>query len=184
VTDVTASRLLGLMMVFAPISLLSFGGGQATIPEMQRQTVALHGWLTNAQFADIYAISRAAPGPSTLIVALIGWQVSGFWGALVATLAIFVPSSILMYAVSSWWLRNEGSRIRKAIEQGLAPVAVGLIFAGIVIVLQAAHAGLLALATTAAVCVLQSTTRLSTYATMGLVAGSYLVLFAVSPHLI
>ena len=58
----SAGRLLALMAVFAPLSLLSFGGGQSTIPEMQRQTVALHGWLTDAQFADIYAISRAAPG--------------------------------------------------------------------------------------------------------------------------
>lgn len=178
----SAGRLFGLMMVFAPISLLSFGGGQATIPEMQRQTVALHGWLTDAQFADLYAISRAAPGPSTLIVALIGWQVSGFLGALVATLAIYVPSSILMYLASSWWLRNDGSVIRTAIEQGLAPVAVGLVFAGAVIVLDAAHAGLLALVTTAVVCFLQSTTRISTYATVGGVAGSYLILFAVSHY--
>jgi chromate transporter len=118
-----------------------------------------------------------------LIVALIGWQVSGFLGALVATLAIFVPSSILMYAASSWWQRNEGSMIRKAIEDGLAPVAVGLVFASAVIVLDAAHAGLLALATTAAVCLLQSTTRISTYGTVGLVAASYLVLFAGSHYL-
>ena len=175
-----AGRLLALVMVFAPISILSFGGGQATIPEMQRQTVVMHGWLTDVQFADIYAISRAAPGPSTLIVALIGWQVGGFLGALVATLAIFVPSSLLMYAASSWWLRNEGSVIRKAIEQGLAPIAVGLVFAGAVIVLDAAHAGLAALVTTAVVCLLQSMTRISTYATVGLVAAAYLVLFAMS----
>ena len=178
----TAGRLLALIMVFSPISLLSFGGGQATIPEMQRQSVAVHAWLTDAQFADIYAISRAAPGPSTLIVALIGWQVNGFLGALVATLAVFVPSSLLMYAASAWWQRNDGSAIRRAIELGLAPVAVGLVFAGAVIVLDAAHAGLLALATTAAVCLLQSTTRISTYTTVGVVAGSYLILFAVSGY--
>ncbi len=178
----TASRLLALILVFSPISLLSFGGGQATIPEMQRQAVAIHGWLTDAQFTDIYAISRAAPGPSTLIVALIGWQVSGFFGALVATLAIFVPSSILMFAAGAWWQRNEGSRIRTAIELGLAPVAVGLVFAGAVIVLDAAHAGLLALGTAAAVCLLQSTTRIGTFGTVGIVAGGYLVLFAASRY--
>jgi chromate transporter len=178
----TASRLLALIMVFSPISLLSFGGGQATIPEMQRQSVAVHAWLTDAQFADIYAISRAAPGPSTLIVALIGWQVNGFLGALVATLAVFVPSSLLMYAASAWWQRNDGSALRRAIELGLAPIAVGLVFAGAVIVLDAAHAGLLALATAAAVCLLQSTTRISTYATVGVVAGSYLILFAASGY--
>ena len=174
----SANRLLALMLVFSPLSILSIGGGQATIPEIQHQTVMVHGWLTNDEFADLFAIARAAPGPSTLIVALIGWQVAGFLGALVATLAIFVPSSIVMYAASSWWLRNEHSAIRKAIEQGLAPVAVGLIFAGMVIVLRAAHAGLLALATTGAVCILQSTTKISTYATVGVVAGIYLILFA------
>jgi chromate transporter len=179
----TSSRLLALIMVFSPISLLSFGGGQATIPEMQRQTVAIHGWLTDAQFADVYAISRSAPGPSTLIVALIGWQVSGFLGAVVATLAVFVPSSILMFFASAWWQRNEKSMIRMAIETGLAPVAVGLVFAGAVIVLDAAHAGLLALGTAAAVCLLQSTTRISTFGTVGVVAGCYLVLFGASRYL-
>jgi chromate transporter len=175
----TGSRLLALAFVFMPVSLLSFGGGQATIPEIQHEVVGVHGWLTSEQFADLYAISRAAPGPSTLIVALIGWQVSGFLGALVATLAVFVPSSILMYAGSAWWQRNEKSALRQAIEQGLAPVAVGLIFAGAVIVLNSAHGGLLALATTAVVCVLQSVTRISTYGTVAAVAATYLVLFAV-----
>jgi chromate transporter len=179
----SASRLLALMLVFSPLSILSIGGGQATIPEIQHQTVTIHGWLTNDEFADLFAIARAAPGPSTLIVALIGWQVAGFFGALAATLAIFVPSSIVMYAVSSWWLRNEKSAIRKAIEQGLAPVAVGLVFAGAVIVLSAAHAGLLALATTAVVCVVQSTTKISTYGIVGAVAVTYLVLFAVIRHI-
>jgi chromate transporter len=178
----SANRLLALMLVFSPLSILSIGGGQATIPEMQHQTVTVHGWLTNGEFADLFAIARAAPGPSTLIVALIGWQVAGFLGALVATFAIFVPSSIVMYAASSWWLRNEKSAIRKAIEQGLAPVAVGLIFAGMVIVLRAAHAGVLALATTAAVCILQSTTKISTYGIVGAVAGTYLMLFVLLDH--
>jgi chromate transporter len=172
------NRLLALILVFSPLSILSIGGGQATIPEMQHQAVTVHGWLTNGEFADLFAIARAAPGPSTLIVALIGWQVAGFLGALVATFAIFVPSSIVMYAASSWWLRNEKSALRKAIEQGLAPVAVGLIFAGMVIVLRAAHAGVLALATTAAVCLLQSTTKISTYGIVGAVTGTYLIMFA------
>jgi chromate transporter len=171
------NRLLALILVFSPVSLLSFGGGQATIPEIQHQVVTVHGWLSNEQFADLYAISRAAPGPSTLIVALIGWQVYGFLGAVVATLAVFVPSSIVMFASSTWWQSHEKSVVRMAIEQGLAPVAVGLIFAGAVIVLNSAHAGVLALATTAAVCVVQSTTRISTYAIMAAVAAIYLILF-------
>ena len=171
------SRLLALILVFSPLSILSIGGGQATIPEMQHQSVAVHGWLTNGEFVDLFAIARAAPGPTTLIVALIGWQVCGFFGAVAATIAIFLPSSLVMYAVGAWWLRNEKSAIRRAIERGLAPIAVGLVFAGSLIVLRAAHAGLLALATATIVCILQSTTRISAYATVSAVAGSYLLLF-------
>ena len=171
------NRLLGLVIAFVPISLLSFGGGQATVPEIQHQVVAVHGWLTNEQFADLFAIARASPGPSTLIVALIGYQVSGFLGAVVATVAVFLPSSILMYFAAAWWQRNKHNPVRIAIERGLAPVAVGLIFAGALIVLRSAHAGLLALATTAVVAVLQSTTRISTYGTVALVAAIYFAIF-------
>ncbi len=172
--------LLALLLVFAPLSILSIGGGQATIPEMQHQAVMIHGWLSNGEFADLFAISRAAPGPSSLIAALIGWQVFGFWGAVAATIGIFLPSSLLMYAVSTWWHRREESAIRRALERGLAPIAVGLVFAGALTILRAAHTGLLALATVVAVCALQSTTRISTHATLGAVASVYLLLFFVT----
>lgn len=176
-------RLLGLILVFSPLSLLSFGGGQAVIPEVQHQAVTVHGWLSNDEFADLFAISRAAPGPSSLIAALIGWRVSGFLGAVVATLGIFVPSSVVVYAVGAWWQRNSRSMIRKVIERGLAPVAVGLIFAGAATVLKAAHAGPLELATAAAVCALSTLSKMNTYAIMGAVAAGYLVLYAALPVL-
>lgn len=169
--------LLALLLVFSPLSILSIGGGQATIPEMQHQAVVVHGWLTNGEFADLFAISRAAPGPSSLIAALIGWHVFGFWGAVAATLGMFLPSSLLMYGVGAWWHRRQDTPVRRAIERGLAPIAVGLVFAGAITVLRAAHAGALVLATTGAVCLLQSTTRISTHATVGAVASVYLLLF-------
>jgi chromate transporter len=172
-----ARNLFALLLVFGPLSILSIGGGQATIPEMQHQAVVVHGWMSNGEFADLFAISRAAPGPSSLIAALIGWQVYGFWGAVAATVGIFLPSSLLMYAVSAWWHRRQHSPARRVIERGLAPIAVGLVFAGAITILRAADAGGLALATAAAVCVLQSTTRISTHATVGAVASIYLLLF-------
>jgi chromate transporter len=61
------SRLLGLIIVFAPLSLFSFGGGQAVVGDIQYQTVVVHGWLTNEQFTDLYAVSRAAPGPPVAV---------------------------------------------------------------------------------------------------------------------
>jgi chromate transporter len=177
------SRFLPLALVFAPLSVLSFGGGQAIVPEIQHQAVAVHHWVSDTQFADLFAISRAAPGPSTLIVALIGWQVAGFLGAVAATIGIFLPSSIVVYLVGAWWQRNKQSTIRKAIERGLSPVAVGLIFAGAVTVLSAAHAGVLALVTTAIVCAVLSMTKLSTYSLVGAVSASYILLYFLFPIL-
>jgi len=132
------SRLLSLIIVFAPLSLFSFGGGQAVVADFQYQSVEVHGWLTNEQFTDLYAVSRAGPGPGTLIVALIGWEVYGFIGALIACLAIYIPSCAIVYGATSWWHKNENSPWRVAIEKGLGPIAVGLVFAGIAAVLRAA----------------------------------------------
>jgi chromate transporter len=167
-------RLLGLLIVFVPLSLLSFGGGQAIVADIQHQTVDVHGWLSNAQFTDMYAISRASPGPSTLVAALIGYQVAGLIGALVASLAIYLPSSAVVYAASSWWQRHRVSPVKTAIERGLAPVAVGLIFAGALAVIQASGAGLLSLATTAAVMFVLYYSKISPYFVVAAVALAYL----------
>ena len=175
------SRLLGLILVFAPLSILSFGGGQAIVPEIQNQAVVVHGWLSDPQFADLFAISRAAPGPSSLIAALIGWQVYGFWGAVVATLAIYLPSSVVVFFAAGWWQRNEASPIRSAIERGLAPIAVGLIFAGPVTVLRATHAGALGLATVVVATGLLYFTKVGAYTLMGSVALIYLGIHEVMP---
>jgi chromate transporter len=139
--------LVGLLRVFVPLSFLSIGGGGTILAEMAHQTVDVYHWLTRREFVDLFAITRAAPGPGILIVTLIGWKVAGWLGALVATLALFVPSSLLFCAVTVLWQRFSGSPWRKTIERGLAPIAVGLIFAGAYAVLEATQGGLLAFAT-------------------------------------
>jgi chromate transporter len=173
------SRLIALVLTFAPLSLVAFGGGQAIIADVQNQVVAVHGWMTGQQFTDVFAISRAAPGPSTLIVALIGWQVAGFWGALVGVLAIFIPSSLVVYGLGTWWLRHRGSSWTRAVERGLAPVAVGLLFAGALAVMQAAHVDALRLATVLAAALVLYFTKLGPYPLLGMVAAVYLLIYLV-----
>jgi chromate transporter len=167
------NRLLGLLVAFVPLSLLSFGGGQAVIADMQYQMVDAHGYLSNQQFSDLFAVSRAAPGPSSLIVALIGYQIAGFWGALLSCLAIFLPSSLLVYFIASWWQRHRTSPLKIAIERGLAPVAVGLIFAGALAVLHAAHVGPLELATLVVCCALFYFTKVGSYTVVLSVAATF-----------
>jgi chromate transporter len=169
-------RLLTLVLVFAPLSLISFGGGQAIVADMQHQVVDVRHWMSGPEFADLFALSRAAPGPSTLIAALIGWQVAGFAGAVVATLAIYIPSSFVVYGAVRWWHSAADSPWRGALERGLTPVAVGLVFAGALAVLQAAHVNATQIFTTIVVTGLLITTRIGIYTIMAVTAMAYALL--------
>ncbi len=119
---------------FALLSLLAFGGGNTVLPEMHRQAVDVSGWLTDQQFADLFAIAQAAPGPNILIVTLIGWQVAGLVGALVATAAICAPACTLTYIVAHLWDRFRDRPWRRVVQLGLAPVTVGIVGAGAFVV--------------------------------------------------
>jgi chromate transporter len=130
--------LLALILVFGPLSLFSIGGGASLLAEIEHQSVAIHHWTTHREFADLFAISRAAPGPGTMLSTLIGWKVAGWPGAVIATVALYLPSSLLVFGISRVWGRWRGSRWHGAIERGLAPIAAGLMLAGGLAVLQAA----------------------------------------------
>jgi chromate transporter len=98
--DGDGNVLLALFAVFAPLSLLSFGGSNAVLADIAQQSVAVHGWVSEREFADFFALSRAAPGPGSMLVALIGWKVAGLSGALVATASLYLPGAILVYGAS------------------------------------------------------------------------------------
>jgi chromate transporter len=119
-----------LVAVFAPQSLLSFGGGQSVIADIDRQVVDLHGWIDQSRFVELFAVSRAAPGPGALISTLIGWEVKGVPGAVVASLAYVLPSSLIAFVASQIWGRHSGRAWQSLLERALAPIAVGLVLAG------------------------------------------------------
>ncbi len=138
------SILLSLLTLFVPLSLVSVGGGQTLVAEIHRQVVSNHHWLTENQFVDAFAISRMAPGPGTLLVTLIGWQVAGVAGALVASFAIFAPTALLVYGLARVWARYEGARWQTALATGLRPVAAGMILASGLVLIEALEGGWLA----------------------------------------
>lgn len=133
--------LIALGLVFAPLSLLSFGGGNAVIADIAQQSIAVHHWTSEREFADLFALSRAAPGPGSMLATLIGWKVAGIPGALVATTAFYLPSALLVFAAARVWGRWRGSLWHGAIERGLAPVAAGLFLSGGIVVLRASPSG-------------------------------------------
>ncbi len=138
-----------LVRVFVPLSLVSFGGARTILADIEHQAIA-HHWVTHAEFVEIFAIARAAPGPGTTMVTLIGWKAAGWLGALAASLAIYVPAGLMLLFVSVLWRRHEGSPWRRRLERAFAPISIGLILAGTVVVLNATSGGVLAYAVAAA----------------------------------
>ena len=137
---------LNVAALFATLSLLSIGGGNAVLPEMHLKAVGQEHWLTDSQFADVFSISQAAPGPSILIVTLVGYGAGlsvggvpgGILGGVIATVAMVLPSATLMYAVTLGWQKAQQSRLRVAVEKGFAPLTVGLILASSLVMSRAA----------------------------------------------
>jgi chromate transporter len=131
-----------LLVAFVPLSLMAIGGNLAILGGIQHQVVDVNHWLTSREFVDYFAISRAAPGPGSMIVTIIGWKIGGWLGAIVATLALYLPSSMLCLLATRVWTRYRGRIWHTAIQNGLVPVAAGLLWVGIAVVLEVAHSWL------------------------------------------
>ncbi|TDT93485.1 chromate transporter [Azorhizobium sp. AG788] len=129
--------LLSLFVIFAELSVLAFGGGNTILPEMQRQMVDVHHWMTAQQFSAMFALAQAAPGPNMMIVPMIGWRLAGLPGVLVTSLAKFGPSSLITAFALHLWERFKDRPWRRHIQQGLVPVTVGLVAASAALIAEA-----------------------------------------------
>ena len=125
----TAEILVEIAVRFTALSLVAIGGINAILPEIHRVVVDVEGWMTSADFAELFALAQLAPGPNAMVVALVGWKVAGVAGALVATLAACGPSSVACYIAWQWADRLRQSKLRAVVQRALAPLAIGLILA-------------------------------------------------------
>ncbi|HUN45450.1 MAG TPA: chromate transporter [Stellaceae bacterium] len=153
--------LWAIALLFGSLSLVAVGGANVVVPEMHRQAVDIGNWMSDTEFANLYAIVRAAPGPNMLIATMIGWKAAGLPGAVVATVAMCGPSCLLTYGVTRVWQRYQHTRWRAAVEAGLAPVTVGLVLASAYVLTRAADADWRAVAVTAVTAVVALGTRLN-----------------------
>lgn len=155
-----SDALAQLAVDFSLLSLFTVGGVITVLPEMHRNVVEVHGWMSGAEFAQLFALAQASPGPNILVVSLIGWKVAGLAGAAVATAAVCAPSCVLTYSVSRIWQRVRGARWRKTVEDGLVPVTVGLMLAGGYLITLSADHSAPAFAITAATAAVVLATRI------------------------
>ena len=168
----SGETLLQLVLLLAPLSLVAVGGMNVVLPEIHRQVVQGYGWLTDAEFASLFALAQAAPGPNVALLAgLIGWQVAGMAGAVVALLAMVLPSSVLAYTTARVWQRFRDARWRRPVQSGLAPISIGFVLASGTVMTSAADTTLVAYAVTAATVVLVLRTGLHPLVIMAAAAG-------------
>src|SRR5687768_5338534 len=126
--------ILILAGMFLTLSLLAVGGGNSVLPELQRSSVHTHPWMSAEQFLDVFAITRATPGPSMLICSVVGYKAGLQYGvgfavvcSLVATTCFFLPSFILTHSVSRLYERFLKTRWHEPIQQGFEAVTLGLL---------------------------------------------------------
>jgi chromate transporter len=122
--------VLQLALYFALLSLVSVGGIPSVMPEMQRLVVDVQGWMSAAEYTQLFAIAQAAPGPNVLVTALIGWKVFGIPGGLVALGAFCGPAAILAFSIGGFWDRMRDAPWRRAFQRALVPISVGFIVSG------------------------------------------------------
>ena len=156
-----ADALVTLAVRFALLSLFAIGGANAAIPEMHRLSVDVQHWMSDRQFADMYAISQLSPGPNVIIVTLIGYHVAGFTGAMVATAAMTGPTCLFAFWIARVWERFKDAHWRNAIQAGLVPLSIGLMAASAYVVSGAADKSWVAAALTTATAATAYLTRIN-----------------------
>ena len=162
------ANLAEVLRTFLSLSLFSLGGGNTLLAEYHQLAVERFCWLSNSQFADIYALAEAAPGPSSMIVGLLGlgagWREGIGWAllnAVLAEVAILLPSTLLMVVACLRWRQLEHSPWRVAFERGMGPITLGILFAVGLKILHTAARTVPAVIVALVVCVLMLRTRIS-----------------------
>ncbi|MBP3764712.1 MAG: chromate transporter [Bacteroidaceae bacterium] len=136
---------LQLFIIFFEIGLFGFGGGYGMLSLIQGEVVTKHAWLTAAEFTDIVAVSQVTPGPiginsATYVgyaaVTHAGYSASwGMLGSCLATVAVVLPSFLLMLLVVKFFQKYRDNAIVESMFASLRPTVVGLIAAAAILLM-------------------------------------------------
>lgn len=120
--------LLEIMLTFAEIGVLSFGGGYASIGIVEKQVVDIKQWMTYAEFADIVAIDELTPGPVAINAAtFVGTKMGGTLGAIFATLGAILPSCIIALIMVRIYYKYRSLKTINGALNGLKSMVVAMI---------------------------------------------------------
>ena len=153
---------LTLTMRLALLSSISFGGFPTVLPDVRTFVVATHGWVTDQEFSNFFALAQAIPGPNMiLMMSFVGWQVWGLPGAIASAFATFGPPCTMYFASYRLWVRFREARWQPIVRNGLVPVSIGLVIASGTVMVGASYTGWASLSISVAAIVLMLSTRIN-----------------------
>lgn len=129
----TSATLMKLGLFFLKAGALTFGSGLVIVPFLQQGVVQQYGWLGEREFLIAVAIGMISPGPVVITTPFVGYLVAGFWGALAATIGIFLPSFVLMLVAAPILARPRGNRNVQGFVKGAYAAAIGTILGACVL---------------------------------------------------
>lgn len=129
-------KLAEIGAFFAYAGSFVFGSGLAIVPFLYSGVVQEHGWLTDRQFVDAVAVAMITPGPVVITTGFIGYLVAGFWGAVVAALATFVPCYLFTILPAPYFKKHGKRPGIVAFVDGVTAAAIGAITGAVVVIGQ------------------------------------------------
>jgi chromate transporter len=123
----TASTLGKLLLFFLKAGSLTFGSGLVIVPFLEQGLVQQYGWLDERQFLIAVAVGMISPGPVVITATFVGYLVAGFWGSLVSTVGIFLPSFLFVLIVAPLLARHRGNANVQGFVKGAYGAAIGTI---------------------------------------------------------
>src|SRR5579863_6543003 len=119
--------LSNLFLFFLKAGALTFGSGLVIVPFLEQGLVRQYGWLDERQFLIAVAVGMISPGPVVITATFVGFLVAGFWGSLVSTVGIFLPSFILVLIAAPLLVRHRSNRNVQGFVRGAYAAAIGTI---------------------------------------------------------
>jgi chromate transporter len=154
------SAPIALTAHLALVSSISFGGFPTVLPDVRDFVVVTHGWMTDQEFANFFAIAQSIPGPNMiLMMSFVGWKVWGFPGALASAFATFGPPCAIYFAGYRLWDRFRDAPWQRIVRLGLVPVTMGIVIASGAVMARAAGTGWRTVALTIAAAAMTLATR-------------------------
>ena len=123
----TGSVLGKLLLFFLKAGSMTFGSGLVIVPFLEQGLVQQYGWLDERQFLIAVAVGMISPGPVVITATFVGYLVAGFWGSVVSTIGIFLPSFLLVLIVAPLLARHRGNANVQGFVKGAYAAAIGTI---------------------------------------------------------